>query len=77
MKSRTGSKNPLKNDDSDSEDRTPTLEKNSTPPAQTLLNDHDMSAVYIRDKETGDWKVRNPAGSMGYNYLYRDDIDMD
>ena len=35
--------------------------------------DHDHSAVYIRNKETGQWEVRNPAGSIGYNYLYRDE----
>jgi hypothetical protein len=62
MKSRTESKNLL---------------RNSTQPDLTSLNDHDTSAIYIRDKETGDWKVRNPAGSMAYNYLYREDIDMD
>ena len=35
--------------------------------------DYDHSAVYIRNKETGQWEVRNPAGSIGYNYLYRDE----
>ncbi len=42
------------------------------------LNPHpETSALYYRDKETGEWKVYNPAGSMVYNYLTRDDIDLD
>lgn len=35
----------------------------------------ENSAIYSRDKETGEWKVRNPSGSIGYNYLYRDEWD--
>lgn len=75
MKSRTEPKDLLGNENS--EDKTPALEKNSTQPDSTSPDDHDTSAIYTRDKETGDWKVRNPAGSMAYNYLYREDIDMD
>lgn len=37
--------------------------------------DHDSSAVYIKEPETGEWIVRNPSGSTGYNYLYRDEWD--
>lgn len=37
----------------------------------------ETSTLYYRDKETGEWKVHNPAGSMVYNYLTRDDIDLD
>jgi hypothetical protein len=37
------------------------------------MNTNDNSAIYIYNKETGKWEVRNPAGSLGYNYLYRDD----
>ena len=33
------------------------------------------SALYKKDEKTGKWEVRNPAGSLGYNYLYRDDMD--
>ncbi|MGE5343298.1 MAG: hypothetical protein ACM3SY_17655 [Candidatus Omnitrophota bacterium] len=36
--------------------------------------DHESSALYIQNKETGEWEVRNPSGSVGYNYLYRDDL---
>ncbi len=35
------------------------------------------STVYIKDKKTGKWKIVNPAGSMGYNYLYRDEFPDD
>jgi hypothetical protein len=35
----------------------------------------ENSAIYSRDKETGEWTVRNPSGSIGYNYLYRDEWD--
>ena len=34
--------------------------------------DFEQSTGYIRDPETGEWKIHNPAGSFGYNYLYRD-----
>ena len=42
---------------------------------ESLRSAYDInhSAVYIKDEKTGEWIVRNPAGSMGYNYLYRDD----
>ena len=33
----------------------------------------ENSAVYVQDKKSGKWEVRNPAGSFAYNYLYRDD----
>jgi len=39
----------------------------------TDMTDHDNSAIYIYNRETGKWEVRNPAGSIGYNYLYRED----
>jgi hypothetical protein len=39
----------------------------------TGMINYDNSAIYIYNRETGKWEVRNPAGSIGYNYLYRDD----
>ena len=39
----------------------------------TDKTNYDNSAIYIYNRETGKWEVRNPAGSIGYNYLYRDD----
>jgi len=35
-------------------------------------DDTEHSAVYYKNEKTGQWEVRNPSGSMGYNYLYRD-----
>ena len=35
------------------------------------------STCYIKDKKTGKWKIVNPAGSTGYNYLYRDEFPDD
>lgn len=35
------------------------------------------STHYIKDKKTGKWKIVNPAGSTGYNYLYRDEFPDD
>jgi hypothetical protein len=46
--------------------------ENPTPP-NTDMTDYNHSAIYIYNRETGKWEVRNPAGSIGYNYLYRDD----
>lgn len=43
----------------------------------SLNSNPEKSSLYYRDKETGEWKVYNPAGSMVYNYLTRDDIDLD
>ncbi len=39
----------------------------------TDMTEYDNSAIYIYNRETGKWEVRNPAGSIGYNYLYRED----
>jgi hypothetical protein len=44
-------------------------------PEEPEENDPNTSALYIKDKETGEWKVGNPSGSMGYNYLYRDPFE--
>jgi len=41
---------------------------------QPVKNSHDNSAIYKKDKKTGKWEVRNPAGSFAYNYLYRDEL---
>ena len=40
-------------------------------------NHPSHSARYIKDKKTGKWKIVNPAGSMAYNYLYRDEFPED
>jgi len=36
-------------------------------------NPLDQSAVYVKDPKTGLWIVKNPGGSIAYNYLYRND----
>jgi len=36
---------------------------------------NDSSTLYEQNKETGEWTIKNPAGSTAYNYLYRDDLD--
>ena len=66
------------------EDRT--SEKTTEKQRQNIDTDKDKdpkedhpshSARYIRDKKTGKWKIVNPAGSMAYNYLYRDEFPED
>lgn len=47
-------------------------EDSQQPTVQPLLDDYDNSAIYRKDPKTGRWIVQNPAGSTGYNYLYRD-----
>lgn len=32
----------------------------------------EQSTQYFQDPQSGEWKIHNPAGSYGYNYLYRD-----
>jgi hypothetical protein len=32
--------------------------------------DYDSSTTYVKNEKTGEWEIRNPAGSIGYNYLY-------
>jgi len=35
------------------------------------------SAVYIRNRKTGEWEVRNPASSYAYNYISRNEFPDD
>lgn len=44
-------------------------------PDKNEIEDYSSSAVYIKNEKTGKWEIRNPSGSVGYNYLYRDDYD--
>lgn len=44
--------------------------------APSINSNPETSAQYYQDKESGQWKIYNPAGSMVYNYLTRDDDDM-
>ena len=36
-------------------------------------NPFGHTAIYIKDPKTGLWIVKNPSGSIAYNYLYRND----
>ena len=69
--------NKTKKDDKNESHPNPVDPGENTPNRDTATpetDDYDHSAIYIFNKETGKWEVRNPAGSIGYNYLYRDDI---
>ncbi|MCU0289919.1 MAG: hypothetical protein MUF15_26455 [Acidobacteria bacterium] len=53
--------------------------KNTGIPANVIpdnILNPESSSQYYQDKKTGEWKIVNPAGSMVYNYLTRDD-DLD
>ena len=38
---------------------------------------HENTAIYKKNKKTGEWEVKNPSGSIAYNYLYRSDYEED
>ena len=38
-------------------------------------NPHEHTAIYKKNEKTGEWEVKNPAGSIAYNYLYRGDYE--
>ena len=61
------------NDKTDNEQQNNETEINQDPIESPPSN----SAGYIKDKKTGKWKIVNPAGSMAYNYLYRDEFPDD
>jgi len=56
----------MKNEEEKNKDR-------ETGADQPVSQDPEHSALYRKDPETGLWIVVNPAGSLGYNYLYRDE----
>jgi hypothetical protein len=73
-KTKTESKEPMMPDDK------PEKEKQNidTDESQDPKEGHPPHAAgYIKDKKTGKWKIVNPAGSMAYNYLYRDEFPED
>ncbi len=50
----------------------PTKKKESEDiPENADKNPLDQTAVYVKDPKTGLWIVKNPCGSIAYNYLYR------
>lgn len=49
--------------------------KKSDPEQSTVKNPYENSSIYKKNKKTGEWEVKNPSGSIAYNYLYRDDYE--
>jgi len=47
-------------------------EKSEKPQEPLEKDPLNKSVVYIKDPKTGLWIVKNPSGSIAYNYLYRD-----
>ena len=45
------------------------------PEKSKAKNPYENSSIYKRNEKTGEWEVKNPSGSIAYNYLYRDDYD--
>jgi hypothetical protein len=37
------------------------------------LNRFENSVTYRKNPKTGEWEIVNPAASIAYNYLYRED----
>ena len=62
---------PLKEDGADTGE-TRNCGKTESPEAQLKPKPH--SVVYIKNEKTGEWEVKNPAGSYAYNYLSRDEF---
>ena len=51
------------------------LKKKSDPEKPTTKNPYENSAIYKKNEKTGEWEVKNPSGSIAYNYLYRGDYE--
>ena len=49
--------------------------KKSNSEKSTNMNPHEHSATYKKNEKTGEWEVKNPSGSIAYNYLYRGDYE--
>lgn len=49
--------------------------KKSDPKKSIAKNPYENTAIYKKNKKTGKWEVKNPSGSIAYNYLYRDDYE--
>lgn len=50
----------------------PQKKKTENPPKTDEKDPLGHTAVYEKDPKTGLWIVKNPSGSIAYNYLYRD-----
>ena len=49
--------------------------KKSDSKISTTHNPHENTSIYKKNKKTGEWEVKNPSGSIAYNYLYRGDYE--
>ena len=49
--------------------------KKSDSAKPTIINPHENSSIYKKNEKTGEWEVKNPSGSIAYNYLYRGDYE--
>ena len=49
--------------------------KKSNSENSTIINPHEHTATYKKNEKTGEWEVKNPSGSIAYNYLYRGDYE--
>ncbi|MCJ7582658.1 MAG: hypothetical protein MUP98_19250 [Candidatus Aminicenantes bacterium] len=38
-------------------------------------NPYENTSIYKKNEKTGEWEVKNPSGSIAYNYLYRGDYE--
>jgi len=41
------------------------------------INPHEHTSIYKKNEKTGEWEVKNPSGSIAYNYLYRNNFEED
>ncbi len=40
-----------------------------------VANPYEHTTIYKKNEKTGEWEVKNPSGSIAYNYLYRHDYE--
>lgn len=59
-------------EDKDDKGEERTIDKTESPDEEYRPKPH--SVVYIKNENTGEWEVKNPAGSYAYNYLSRDEF---
>ena len=50
-----------------------TKKKSPASDINSAINPYDHTSIYIKNEKTGEWEVKNPSGSIAYNYLYRGD----
>ena len=48
------------------------IRKTETPENRESSDSIENSTTYIKNKKTGKWEIKNPAGSTAYNIIGRD-----